>query len=262
MDLQNKAKILSFVTLVKLKHHNSVVYRRGENKLKRSRDLGIGYDNYKKYLQFLLDNNLTTTNTRGDVIIISMLKVIAWANDGVVKQRNLQFNRFIKFFNYTTYEKISFKAILNKIREELIMRNYSQQQWNIDRNTTLYEGVANCTQAVIKKVRNNAKKNGQNIDKYIDFLAISKDKKVVTGKHHVANIIEMSSSSGSRLIKKLVTESKIHRKIKRVLISTQKHKHFISTFKEMFGEDTIVPFVNGLVYRYIGSEIELPRYHG
>lgn len=256
MDLQNKAKILSFVTLVKLKHHNSVVYRRGENKLKRSRDLGIGYDNYKKYLQFLLENNLTTTNTRGDVIIISMLKVIAWANDGVVKQGNLQFNRFIKFFNYTTYKKISFKAILNKIREELIMRNYSQQQWNINRNTALYEGVANSNETVMKIVEKSARKNGQTFDQYVDFLANHKSKKVVSGKHHIASIIEMSSTTGTRLIRKLVSEKRIKRNVNRVLISKEKNKHLISTFKEMFGEDPIVPICNGLVYRYIGSEIE------
>lgn len=250
--------ILSFITLVKKKEHSSIVYRKGENMLKRSRVLGISYNNYKKYLKYCIDNGLTHTNSRGDIIISSMKKVIIFMNDGVVNEKNLPINRFIKFFNYTKYDNITFKKVRTKIREEMVLRNYKQQEYNLSKRKNLSHALDNGKKTGLG-VR-LAKKQGVSFDTFKKSLSKGCDT-IVSGKNHVAGIVNMSPSSGTRILQKLSKDKIINRTINRVLIANRHNPYMVKAYMDIYGGLPIIPFSNGLLYRFIGSSINLNSIH-
>lgn len=252
-----KLNILSFITLVKKLHRNSVVLKKGENKLKRARKLGIGYNQYKRFLSEVIRLGLTHTNSRGDIVISNFKKVLTWANDGVINEPNLTFNRFIKFFNYHQYEKITFKNIKNQIRKELVLRNYYQQDYNIRRRNELKTGLDNRTKTASATAVKLAKKQGLSVLELHQNLSKGVNN-IVSGKNHVANLIEMSPSTGLRLLRSMHNEKVISRQVNRQLLAPRFNKYMLNAYKEEMG-DSVVLFKSGLVYRYYGSVITLNK---
>lgn len=254
--MYEKINILAFITNLKYKVHSSVVYRKGENKLKKAQSLGIGYNQYKRYLKYCIDNGLTRENSRGDVILVDLRRVLTFLNDGVVNAPNLPFNRFIKFFHYHKYDKVTFKNIKNQIRKEMVLRNYRQQDYNIRKRNELKVGLDNSTKTASAKAVRLAKKQGVSTEDFQKSLSNGIDN-IVSGKNHVANIIEMSKSTGLRLLKSLHRDKVITRTTNRVLISPRCNPYMVEAYKEFYTNNTIIPMTNGMLYRYIGSTITI-----
>lgn len=64
--------------------------------------------------------------------LISIPKILTILNDGVLLEKNLMFNKTLRFFKYWEYRgKITFKTIYNRIVESLLIKNFDQQDYRI-----------------------------------------------------------------------------------------------------------------------------------
>jgi hypothetical protein len=254
MEKIEKYKLLSFITLCKKQRRNSVCLYKNESISKRVKDLGIGYNNFKKYKQICLDNNLLKVTSKGNLVFIKMKDVITFMNDGVVNEKNLTFNRFVLFFNYTDYEKLTFKNIYNQIRKSIILRNYKQQQFNIERTQLLLNCLDHRNTRAIKKVIKLAAKANMTTTEYIKSLS-SKNNSIISGKYHVSKLVGMSSSTGQRILKEL-SKKEIKRTVIKELLSTELNRANYDYYTELYFNEMIIP-INNAIYLYRGSSITI-----
>ena len=201
MDIVQKYKLLAFITLCKKKRNNSVFLYKNESMSIRCKELGIGFNNFKKFKQLCLDNSLLR-EVNGHLIFIKMLDILTFLNDGVVSEKNLTFNRFVLFFNYTTYNILTYKNIYNQIRKSLILKNYKQQEYNIKRNKSFMKDLGHGNKKAIKLLIKQARSVGKSTTEYLKCLP-KHNQRIVSGKYHVSKIIGMSSSTGQRILKEL-----------------------------------------------------------
>ena len=256
MERIQKYKLLSFITLCKKQRRNSVCLYSNESITKRVKDLGIGYNNFKKYKQVCLDNNLLRVTSKGNLVFIKMRDIITFMNDGVFDTKNLTFNRFVKFFNYITYEKLSFKNIYEQIRKSIVLKNYAQQQYNINRNQLLLDSLSHCNTRAIKKVIKLASQASMTTEQYLKSLP-NKNNTIVSGKYHVANLVGMSSSTGQRLLKNL-SKKEIKRTIIKEVLSTKLNRAEYDYYTEMYSNtDYMVIPSKEVLYLYKGSTITI-----
>lgn len=267
MDRISKYKLLSFITLCKKQRRNSVCLYKNESITKRVKDLGIGYNNFKKYKQICLDNNLLRVTSKGNLVFIKMKDILTFMNDGVVSEKNLLFNRFVLFFNYTTYEKLTFKNIYNQIRKSIVLKNYAQQQYNIDITQDLIKTYYNkdyrntkAPKAIFrtfKRISKNAAKVSKSSDDYMKSLSLKNKTYIVSGKYHVANLVGMSSSTGQRLLKDL-SKKEIKRETVKVTLANSLSKEVYNSYLDMYKNTKymVIPS-NNRIYLIKGSKITI-----
>lgn len=256
MEKIEKYKLLSFITLCKKQRVNSVCLYKNESISLRAKELGIGFNNFKKYKQICLDNSLLRVTTKGSLVFINMKDIMTFMNDGVVNEKNLTFNRFVLFFNYTSYEKVTFKNIYNQIRKSIVLKNYTQQQFHINRNQLLLDSLSHRNTRAIKKVIKLASKANMSTEQYIKSLP-NKNNTIVSGKYHVANLVGMSSSTGQRLLKEL-SKKEIKRTIIKELLSTSLNRVEYDYYTDLYSTTThmVIPS-NKCIYLYKGSTITI-----
>lgn len=256
MERIQKYKLLSFITLCKKERRNSVCLYKNESISNRAKTLGIGFNNFKRYKQLCLDNNLLRVTSKGNYVFVKMRDIITFMNDGVFNEKNLTFNRFVCFFNYTSYEKLTFKNIYNQIRKSIVLKNYAQQQYNINRNQLLLDSLSHRNTRAIKKVIKLASKANMSTEQYIKSLP-NKNNTIVSGKYHVANLVGMSSSTGQRLLKDL-SKKEIKRTIIKELLSTSLNRVEYDYYNDLYSNTThmVIPS-NECIYLYKGSIITI-----
>lgn len=254
MDIVSKYKLLSFITLCKKQRRNSVCLYKNESITNRIKDLGIGYNNFKRYKQLCLDNNLLRVTSKGNLVFIKMKDVMTFMNDGVINEKNLTFNRFILFFNFTSYEKLTFKNIYNQIRKSIVLKNYKQQQFNIKRTQLLLNCLDHRNTRAIKKVIKLAAKANVTTTEYIKSLS-SKNNNIISGKYHVSKLVGMSSATGQRILKDL-TKKEIKRTVIKELLSTELNRANYDYYTELYSNDIVIP-INNAIYLYKGSSITI-----
>lgn len=267
MDIILKYKLLSFITLCKKQRRNSVCLYRNESISKRVKDLGIGYNNFKKYKQICLDNNLLKVTSKGNLVFIKMKDIMTFMNDGVVNEKNLTFNRFVLFFNYTTYEKLTFKNIYNQIRKSIVLKNYSQQQYKIDITQDLIKTYYNkdyrntkapkANYRTFKRISKKAAEVSMSSNDYMKSLSLKNRDYIVSGKHHISRLIGMSSSTGQRILKEL-SKKEIKREVIKETLSTILSRDIYDSYVDMYKNTTymVVPSQDK-VYLIKGSKITL-----
>lgn len=254
MERIQKYKLLSFITLCKKERRNSVCLYKNESISNRAKTLGIGFNNFKRYKQLCLDNNLLRVTSKGNLVFIKMKDVMTFMNDGVINEKNLTFNRFILFFNFTSYEKLTFKNIYNQIRKSIVLKNYKQQQFNIKRTQLLLNCLDHRNTRAIKKVIKLAAKANVTTTEYIKSLS-SKNNNIISGKYHVSKLVGMSSATGQRILKDL-TKKEIKRTVIKELLSTELNRANYDYYTELYSNDIVIP-INNAIYLYKGSSITI-----
>lgn len=269
IDLESKLKykLLAFITLCKKQRRNSVVIYKNESIANRAKAMGIGYYTFKKYLDICIKNKLITETTTGHYILVKMRDILVFMNDGVVTAKNLTFNRFVLFFNYHEYETITFKEIHEQIRKSIILKNYKQQQFRIDQTQHLVKFYFNKdyrTQRAKQEVYNTyisivkqARKEYMTSEEYIKSLSKKSRKYIVSGKYHVAGLIEMSPSTGQRLLKQL-SKKEIKREVQTQDITNTYNSKTFDFYSDYFRKSKfrVVPTRTKLLL-FKGSRITL-----
>ena len=274
MQQKDKRKLLAFITMVKFNRSNSIVLYSNEAKSKRASELHYNYNTFKKHINTCISEGLIKKTKNGHLQVIKMQDCLTYFNDGVVDTKNLTYNKHVLFFRYFKYDensKLTPKIIYEQITKSLILRNYSQQQHCINKNQCyidLYETSFYCTSLVkehgrsksdrrlLNKLIKAAGKLNLSTAAYIKSLK-EKHKTIVSGKYHVADILEMSTPTGSRYLKKL-EQKEISRKVVKLQKNLPLNQASYELLQAQYPRAKVVPIhVLNCFYVYKGSEIEL-----
>jgi hypothetical protein len=255
MQQIQKYKILAFITLCKKSRNNSVLLYKNESIVNRCKELHIGFNTFKKFKQICLENSLLK-EVNGHLIFVKMLDILTFLNDGIICEKNLTFNRFVLFFNYITYDNISYKNIYNQIRKSLVLKNYKQQEYNIKRNKSFIKDLGHGNKKAIKVLIKQARSLGKSTAEYLKCLPKHKER-IVSGKNHISKIIGMSPSTGQRLLKELS-----QKEVTRIVITKQ-----LSNIIQGYDLDSLralnpgkaVHLTKSGTFMYLGSIISLKK---
>lgn len=104
--------------------------------------------------------------------------------------------RHANFFNNFAYKDLSFMIVYRQIQKSLLERNFEQQEFAISKK---FDFLTNDCYNATKKAARMAAKAGIS---YADFLksALAERKYIATGKYHAGKILNMSSSTGRRVL--------------------------------------------------------------
>lgn len=276
MQQKDKRKLLAFITMVKLNRSNSVVLYSNEAKSKRASELHYNYNTFKKNINLCISEGLIKTTKNGHLQVVKMQDCITYFNDGVVDTKNLTFNKHVLFFRYFKYDentKLTPKIIYEQITKSLILRNYAQQQHCINKNQyyiDLYETSFYCTNLVreksftksdrslLNKLSKVAGKLNLSTSDYIKILK-EKHKAILSGKYHVADIVEMSTSTGSRYLTKLA-KKEISREVIKLRRNLPLNQANYELLQAEYPKAKVVPsHVMNCFFIYKGSEIGLNK---
>lgn len=255
MEMIQKYKLLAFITLCKKSRNNSVFLYQNESSVKRSKELGVSFNTFKKFKVICLENSLLK-EVNGHLIFVKMLDILTFLNDGIICEKNLTFNRFVLFFNYITYDNISYKNIYNQIRKSLVLKNYKQQEYNIKRNKSFIKDLGHGNKKAIKVLIKQARSLGKSTAEYLKCLPKHKER-IVSGKNHISKIIGMSPSTGQRLLKELS-----QKEVTRIVITKQ-----LSNIVQGYDLDSLralnpgkaVHLTKSGTFMYLGSIISLKK---
>lgn len=238
-----------------------------EAKSKRSSELHYNYNTFKRMLYLCISEGLIKITKKGHYQAISNKNILTYMNDGVIKEKNLTFNKYVKFFKKYTYEgTVTPKIIYEQVIKSLILKNYTQQQYNIDKikkKLEVYESSFYRTKSasksdlrLVRKLAKEASVKKLSTADYVKSLK-EKNKTIVSGKYHVSNIIKMSSTTGSRYLKKL-SEREVKRKIIKTRINLPLNNASFESLKATHLDCTVIPVQSlNCFYVYKGSEIEI-----
>jgi hypothetical protein len=252
---QQKYKLLAFTTLVKLRHDNSVLYGQEGGK-STAKALGISYNTFKKYKkQSISLGILNPMGTHYQFIGIRKIVTILELDDCL--------NKHTRWFRHAGYTKVSFKIIYNQIKDILVLNNYKQQDHQI--KTHSYEmGVfiaKDCNSILNGKQRSVYKKLNKRGETLTSLRSRTKDT-IVSGKNHVARILGMSASTGSRLLHKLHTSKRIERKVVKTRIDLPFSHASFDYIKENWNKCIILPISSLSIFLHFkGSSIKLLPQH-
>lgn len=251
MEMIQKYKLLAFITLCKKSRTNSVCLYKNESLVKRSKEIGIGFNTFKKFKQICINNNLLREKD-GCLIFVKMTEVLTFLNDGVVAEKNLIFNRFLLFFNYVKYDVVSFKNVYNQIRKSLVLKNYRQQEYHIKRNKSFKQDLRNGNSKAIRILIKKAKEAGLSTSDYLKSLPKFSER-IVSGKYHISSIIGMSPSTGQRLLKELSLKE-VHRMIQTKKLSNCQNNYELEALRNDFPGKAVHLTKKGS-FLYLGSVI-------
>ena len=198
--------------------------------------------------------------------LISIPKILTILNDGVVLEKNLMFNKTLRFFKYWEYRgKITFKTIYNRIVESLLIKNFDQQDYRIKFTKKLkayyYQLEDSCTRfddysSVLKKGMKLASANNMSIEEYISSTLKRSIKRIVTGKNHSAKIIDMSPATSIRVLNRMHSEKTLYRIVKTTdlgKVTSQEQLDAISDVRS----GRVVITSTGRVKHFLGSVVSL-----
>lgn len=170
---------------MKLSRRNGCIYRHETNESAAIR-LKMNVRTYVKYKNICLNLGLLK-NYKGTLQAVSLKDCNA----------TLEINtRHANFFKNFAYTKLSFMIVYRQIQKSLLERNFEQQEFAISRR---FDFLTNDCYNATKKAARLAAKAGVSYD---DFLksALAERKYVATGKYHAGEILNMSSSTGRRVL--------------------------------------------------------------
>lgn len=228
-----KYKILAFVTLIKKHRKNSMIFC-NESEVAFAKKLGISYNAYKKYRTFCINNDILVSY--GDhKQFISLLKVVE-----ILK---LDINKYIKFFHYKRYEELTFKNIYQQIQDELVLQNYKQQKYHINKKSkelSFVKKAVNSKRSPYRRTKEVLKKYGS-LENAISSITDNFTEEIVSGKSHVSNIVGCSDSTGHNILTRLATNGKIIKETK-TLFFKQEVNHFnFDALKYGFPNQVVIP---------------------
>lgn len=242
-------KILAFCAVIKNHRRNSMVYN-AENKTILCKELGMSYNSYTKYLRlsrqygFIKDLNKSYQVIDLVIIIKSLF--------GDVK--NAKINKHVRF----TENIQSFKQCYETIVKQIILKNYRQQQYKIDKKIKLLESISNRNlvhnKKLIKSLAKIASRNNMSFDNYISHLYRTTTKDILSGKNHIAKLIETSPTTGTKWLKKMNNEGDIVRTISGFYSKLAMNNSSFDSLKTEF--KVVVPTRTGL-FVSLGSKITI-----
>jgi len=198
-------KILAFATSVKLYRRNSCIYTL-ENKKEFCKQIGLSYNTFKKYFEYCKQKGLFN-ETQGAYQFKKINEVASLLNIDI---------KHIEYFKWSSYEKPSVNAIYNKIVDGVVLLNFKQQQFRIDKKKkelSKVEKIQNRKKTHPAVVKSVVKKYGS-VVKAKNSICRNFTPQIVSGKRHVANIVGCSNATGINILKRLVKQNLITREIK------------------------------------------------
>ena len=249
---------MSFVTLVKLARDNSVIDK-ATVETKFSKEIGISYNSYKKYLRSSVQIGLIKV-VKGHYVVMGLVGVInALGLDGTIDKHN-------RFFKGVEYKEVTFNNVYNHLVDGVVLKNYKQQAFKINNRINKYNTAklilsnsnlaTKQTKAIAKQLEKEAA--GTGLLRYLKgIVSDNSNCSIVSGKYHVSKLIGMSTTSGSNRLTKLVKDGKITREvIKRVYNTEYSHK----VYDYLCGSSSFFiapsPFLNKFI-EFKGSRIGL-----
>ena len=272
LEQKQKHEILAFATLLRLKRSIGVLEYKSENSSQRCKELHISYNKYKKLKNQCLNLGILKVSRNGHLMFIGVSEILSILNEGE-EISGLRFNKHLRFYNKVSYvDDVKFKTIVEQIRESFCIINYSQQDFKIKKNQEMidtYNLSTNSTkvmdpaqrkhtEAVLKKLTKLARQSGLSSADFVKRLE-ENNNGIITGKYHIANLLGMSSSTGSRILnslekKGIKREKIVHR------INIEVNQESFLALKSIY-RGTIIPskYKNHFMI-YVGSRVYLDNY--
>lgn len=154
-----------------------------------------------------------------------------------------------RYFNnvrfYAGFEKKpDFKGYYERIKYALAKCNFKQQQFKIDKNSSIQsigtnrENVVNGKKliALMKRYKVSSVRALKSIVQRVEYI--------VTGKNHIARLIGCSASTGSKLLKKWHSKGLFKREMVKALFKSDLNHSTFEVLKSM-GNKFIVPHSEG-----------------
>jgi hypothetical protein len=129
--------------------------------------------------------------------------------------------KYIKFFSYKWYEKLTLRAIYTEIKYELCLTNYKQQKFQINKKAkelSFVKHAKNSKKSPYRRTKEVLKKYGS-FKNSISSISANFTESVISGKNHVANLVGCSASTAANILKKMSEAEIIDRKIVKVYIN-------------------------------------------
>lgn len=261
-------KMFAFCILLKFNRDNSMLYS-DESERKLSRDLNLNTRTFKKYYNACLNEGLIVKQGT-HFNVIGYAKIIEnWRNKfkEVDDSKSEFLFSFLQIFNCTTYKQKSFKDIYNQILDSIVIKNFKQQEFKIKetkqtlaiyKEGTLLGSKKKLNTHEQKKLKNFAKKAnslGFSADRYFECLS-NADIYIKTGKDHTAKQIGMSSSTGTRILKRLQAQGKVYRETVMLHTNMPVNNAGFDYLKSLNKETTIVQSQGEFILSK-GSRIDL-----
>jgi hypothetical protein len=255
MDIREKYKIVAFCSLVKYHRVDSCI-RKDKKCYQLAPEFGMCTNSYTKYFKLCKELGLM-------VELRSNYKLIALPE--IVRKLEMDLDRHCRWTNWEEYKEINFRSIYEKVVYSLIVKNYKQQQHNIDRKQRKLDhlfsnGNLEVKRKVSQTTAKQAAKRGMTFNQYVQCLREELNKDIVSGKHHVANLIGYSATSGRRWLSKMDKCGMITREIVRKYADLPVvHGSFDVLVKERDQQGSshvIIPTSKGWVLS-LGSKIHL-----
>ena len=200
--------------------------------VKLATSLKINFRTFKKYLNKCIE--LGMIKSQGEHLYVINYRDLIKNWCGIDSEHNKKLQKFfthVFIFNKTDYGKKnpSFKDIYNQIIDSVIIKNFQQQEYKINKQKKtldLYqksskEGCHPTSKReykLLKSLVKEAAQRGLTTEQYIKRISKKTDWYIKTGKNHISKLIGMSSSTGQIRLKKLQKENKIQREI--ILVNT------------------------------------------
>jgi len=267
-----KYELLAFATLVRLKRSTGVLEYKNENSSNKCKELHMSYPKYKKLKKQCLNLGILNESKNGHLMFIGVSEILNILNEGI-DIPGLRFNKHLKFYNKVTYvEDVKFKTIVEQIRDSFCIINFSRQDFKIRKNQEMIDTYNLSTssnkvmaqeqrkrvQWVLKKLSKLARQANMSTEDFVKRLE-ENNNGIITGKYHIANLLGMSSSTGSRILNSLENkgikrEKIIHR------INMEVNQESFLALKSMYNGVVIPSKYKNHFMIYEGSRIYLDNY--
>jgi hypothetical protein len=264
-------KLFAFAILLKFNRENSMVYN-DESFRKLASDNNINGRTFKKYFNLCKKEGIIVGQGEHYNVIAYHKIINVWQSKFDNSQEyNKECDLFshLQIFNQTTYKKKTFKNIYNQILDSIIIKNFKQQQYRINEvkqwigiYNKSFDGNKNLNkyeQKQTKLLMQRAASFGMSVDAFIKRLNEC-DIYIKTGKFHAAKKVNMSASTGTRILKRLQTEEKVYREIV-VLPTNIKVNHAGFDYLKAQNKEQTIIISEGEFMVAKGSRIEMNTFY-
>lgn len=238
MDVKTRYSIISFVILLKLHRRNSCIYSH-DNQKELAKNLGISYNSYRKYKKICIERGYL--KKMGSHLQAIKIRTI-------IPDLGPDTDKYQRYFTEFKYEKISFKAVYNQLVKSFILLNYERQEFKINQSKNILEKIDNNRKLMTKSQKGKittfikkAAKSGLSFDEYRQCILSRIEKGIISGKNHVANLINYSSTSGLRWLRKLEKEGIIDRKVKKLYLDGSLSHELFDYYKAKYKHSFVIP---------------------
>lgn len=239
---------MAFITCLKLRRDNSFIY---------------SHDSLKQLASDFKVNRNTLADYRDELVRLGILKKsgknlqavsIKQACEILFGDRN--YLKHVDYFKHTDYSKLTIGAVQEKIRFGIAAKNFKQQEFEYRRKQQVIDGIenGNMPKGVAKRAKAWCKSYNCSMDQLKSVLRPKK--KVVSGKNHIATLLQVSPTTGSRFLDRWHDEGKIERKIIMKFKEIAVNHSTFDMLKRRSNCRFIIPKSKGYLLMY-GSEIKL-----